>query len=348
MERQEMGFSFYKSSLYTLFIALSLCLPATSYALVLHSKTEPNLAQWTDRPDPNVVGKWISDTTSTNGRASCVAVSPKYVVTTRHQGGGTGGKIEIGGVLYSIAAIINCPDNPNPSNPDYKRVDLRLVKLADADLKNYVPLNTSEDIIGANIVLGGFGLGRGADLLTNGIVYGYQWQDRGTYRNNYQRWATNIADRIDHDIYFADASGTVKYNLDLISADFDGTQHPIDDQNVTAYEGTPAEFDSGGGWFVKDGQQWKLAALTRGVEHFPQSWFREIDRPTRADPDGFDAVLISSYADWILENIAVEGDRNGDYHVNFLDFALLAADWQNGQADIEDLAFMAERWLNNE
>lgn len=321
-------------------ILLLFAIAQPDYGLVLHPDNEPDLAVWTDRPDANVVGKWISypsDPNDANDRASCVAVAPTYVITTRHQGGGTGAEVEIGGVVYSIASMIYHPDDPDPEIPENYRVDLRLVKLVDADLDAFVPPNTIDDIEDEIVVIGGFGLGRGADLTTDDIVYGYQWQDRKVYKNNYQRWCTNIVDS--NSIYSGNG-----YNTCIIEADFDGTNIA----GVTDYEGIGAEFDSGCGWFIKDGDQWKVAGLTRGVEHFGESWFNEQNRPRRPDADIFNAVQISPYADWILDNIAVEADFNGDYHVNFLDFAQLADDWKNGEADFDDVDFLTERWLNNE
>jgi len=349
-----------------LFMVVSLLFAKAAQAIVLHTNNEPNMAQWTDRPDPNVVGKWISNVNSTNGRGSCVAVSPKYVVTTRHQGGGLNSKVEIGGVLYDIVEIINHPDEPFG---EYKTVDLRVVKLANANLKHYIVLNTSENIVDANLVIGGFGLGRGGELGNAlGQIYGYSWRDRDTDKNNYLRWCTNKVDSLNKNFFAQNSSGTIQYNLDVAIADFDGTDPNIDDVNTTEYEGSIAEFDSGGGWFIKEGNQWKLAALCWGSEHAGgrQSWFRKSTNPLVANPDAIYGLLISSYAGWILKNISVEGDFNGDFHVNFIDEARFDQYWgfshcgfQNGWCDgfdfdynraidWQDLAWITQRWLNDE
>lgn len=340
------------------------CLSNSTFAIVFHPDTEPNLVQWIDRPEPNIVGKWVQNPLNTNGRGSCVAIAPRYVLTTTHQGGNKyNSTVKIGGITYNIAEIIAHPlVIPYPSYPDNDTVDLRLIKLENADLEDYIPINSSEEFIDANIVIAGFGLGRGCEL--GEIVYGYGWKNRYDVNNtNIQRWATNRADEIWKNVIASD-----KYLLDLLIADFDGTDPNIDDPNVTDYEGTVAEFDSGGGWFIKDSNQWKLAALTFGVDHgdISQSWFRSNSDPCSAEPDKLYGILISSYAQWILDNIAVEADFNNDYHVNFYDLAEFAQHWgrtdckrnnswcdgfdfdESGYIDFADLDYITQRWLNNE
>jgi hypothetical protein len=86
--------------------------------------------------------------------------------------------------------------------------------------------------------------------------------------------------------------------------------------------------------------------------------------PTILDPDFFDAVRISSYAQWIKQ-IIVAGDLTGDEWVDFTDFALFANEWQrsdcntannwcdgadfiphDGNADYDDLGVLSEHWLS--
>ena len=324
--------------------------------IVLHPGGEPDLATWTNRPDPNVVGKWIRDVNETNWRGSCVAVAPKYVITTRHQTGGAESIIEIDGEIYTIEQIWNHPDNPNPTDPNFKIVDLRLVRLADADLQSYVDVFTDfNEVDEPNIVIGGFGLGRDPnnDLTTGGKLYGYSWQNRDFYLNHFQRWCTNEPDSTVDDKPFLPS-----YNLDTLIADFD-------DPGETVYEGSIAEFDSGGGWFIKDGNTWKVAGLSFATDHGGQSWFRNNINPNSKDPDKIYAIRLSSYADWILDYILVEGDLTGDYRVDLEDFARLAGYWQlecnagnnwcegadfepaDGTVGIFDLDWLMNNWLND-
>ncbi len=64
-----------------------LCAVCPVWGIVLHTDNEPNLATWVDRPSTGVVGRW-----GTN--ASCVAIAPNYVITTRHQGISSGTTVE--------------------------------------------------------------------------------------------------------------------------------------------------------------------------------------------------------------------------------------------------------------
>ena len=78
-------------------------------AVVLHTDVQdPN------HPNDAVVGRW-----STN--ASVVAVGPNYIITTRHQGGGTGTSVVLGGVTYYAAEEI-----------DHGTADLRVIRLRTA------------------------------------------------------------------------------------------------------------------------------------------------------------------------------------------------------------------------
>jgi hypothetical protein len=323
-----------------LFIAV---LPAQ--ALILHPAGQPDLTAWTDRPADNVVGEWSSN-------ASCVAVSRNCILTTRHQGGGLGSKVKIAGVGYPVVQIWNHPT-----------ADLRLVKIQ-ANLAEFVELYDKTDESAKQIVIGGYGVGNGPDLISASTTYGYEW---GEYSTRKLRFGTN---RIENPI---SDSNLPPYISDILVGDFDD----LNRNSPTTYECIPAAHDSGGGWFIRDGSKWKLAGLTRAVEHhyeegheddpeyiLPESWFRDPDNPIRNDADVLDAVRISSYAQWINENILepTPGDLTGDDHVNAADFAVLAGLWQNqdchapdwclgadsepdGDIDAKDLAAFAQYWL---
>ncbi len=323
------------------------CLAAAAPAVILHPDGESNLATWTDRPHENVIGRWWF-----NG--SCVAISSNCVLTARHPGGGVGKKVNIDGKAYTAVQIW-----------EHDTADLRLVKLAGANLAEFVDVYDTTNEINKNIVIGGFGNGRDEILQTDGITYGYDWDNSS---NTTLRIGTNKIDEVEPN------SNMVGMISDIIIADFDG----LYEGTPTTYESIPAAFDSGGGWFIKVGDFWKVAGITRAVEvHYEpghsgdpnyiiyeESWYRDKGDPNDPDPDYMDAVRVSSYADWINQTIpeVLFGDMNGDDYVDFSDFALfiqfwlstdchepnwcLGADFEpDGDVDWDDLAKFFENWL---
>jgi hypothetical protein len=336
-----------------LLVALFLfCCTRPALSIVLHPGGEPNPMTWTNRPDPDVVGRWGSS-------ATCVAVSSNCVITVRHAGGSTGTLVRIGGKTYTIAQIWS-----------HSTADLRLIKLNNANLTSFVGLYESTNEVGRGIVVGGYGDGRGALLKTGGTTYGYQWDNSA---NTTRRLGTNKVEDAQ------DGSSLSGYTSDIIIGDFDG----LGEGGATTYEAIPADHDSGCGWFIKDGAYWKVAGLSRAVEvHYEQghegdpdyiiydqSWFRNRDSPGVLDPDYFDAVRISHYAAWILARIPerLPGDLTGDDWVDLDDFAVFAQYWKStdceypdwcagadcnwpdcehdGNVDYDDLATLVDGWL---
>ncbi|MHC4216646.1 MAG: hypothetical protein ACYSWP_25145, partial [Planctomycetota bacterium] len=238
--------------------------------------------------------------------------------------------------------------------------DIRLVRITAIDgsevsLMHYAEPYAQTDEVDQEIVIGGYGDGRGVSLDTGGIIYGYDWQEAS---NTTLRFGTNkIKDAVD----------------DVITADFDG----LGEGESTVYECTIAAHDSGGAWMINDGGVWKVAGLSRNVGiHFEQghyndpnfylfeAWFRSRSNPYERVPDYLDAVRVSSYADWIAETISIEGDLTGDEWVDFTDYSLLAmhfgrkdcnetngwcdgTDYEpsDGNVDYKDVTYMATRWL---
>jgi hypothetical protein len=327
-------------------------------AIVLHPDNEPNLLTWVDRPDSDIMGRWGEN-------ASCVAVAPNYVLTTTHQGGGIDTPVTIGGVTYSIDKIVNHPDVPNSVDPSFSVVDLRLAKLRNANLETDADIYTltNEPNIPEHTILAGFGLGRESELTTNGILYGYSWQNRDVHKNFNLRFATNTIEAAVNEVI--STSDGKKLNLDILFADFG-------DPCETIYEGSIAEFDSGGGWFVKSDGVWKLAAINWGVEHGgkSQSWFRDASDPNVISKDFIAGLRISSYAGWIINTMEStcqeyrEADFNGDCVVDTADLSHLASMWLNtdcdesnnfcdhgdllrdGVVDIKDFGVFARQWLS--
>jgi hypothetical protein len=345
----------YKAWRYIYLCVLVLLAPITGLSIILHEGGEPNLLTWADKPANAVVGRW-----STN--ASFVVVSPKWILTTRHQGTSPA-TVDVNGVIY------NCIYNSQWVGGPAGNADIRLIRLkntdgSDPNLAYYADPYTTTDEISKPMVIGGYGRGRETTLSGGSPlrVYGYTWGTGANYNNNTQRWCTNIIDG--NDVAF-DGIRT----SEVITARFN-------DPGATQYEGIPAEYDSGGGWFIKVVSIWKAAGLTRGVEAHPddsnwpakgESWYRYPPDPKQyADPDYMDAVRISSYAAWIQTIIAADcpvGDLNSDCKVDMLDFAQFANWWlrtncvsgnsfcqwadiqPDGKVDIIDFAFFVQNWL---
>ncbi len=313
--------------------------------VILHPDGEPNLVTWTDRPIDDVVGRWRSN-------ASCVAVSSNCVLTVRHAGSSVNALVEIAGQQYTVSQVW-----------DHNTADLRIAKLYGANLANFVDIYQNTNEVGKNFVVGGYGDGRDGLLDTNGITYGYQWDGAS---NTTLRFGTN---RIQS---FANDSNLVGLISDVVIADFDG----LGEGFSTTYESMPADHDSGCGWFIKIGGVWKVAGLSRAVEAhyesgyegdpnyaiYDQSWFRDSNDPNVLSPDYFDAVRLSSYAQWLRDTLPQAGDLNGDDDVDFTDFSVFALYWlssdcqapswchgadlqPDGNVNWADLAEFASHWL---
>jgi len=240
-----------------------LIINSPAVAMVLHPDGEPPTS-WSDKPSDNVLGRWGSNGT-------CVAIAPNYVITTRHQGGGVGTTVVIGGNSYTVSQVWN-----------HASADIRIAKLAGANLTEYAGLYSATDEVGKEIVLGGYGQGRGDDLTNgSGTVYGYSWAGND---NQTLRWGTNTVDGSVTKTFLGFSSETLRADFDILS-------------NGTDYEAAPAEWDSGGGWFVKVDDQWQVVALNAYVEHEGETWF--MDPRGAVDPDMFWGIRVSTYSGWI-------------------------------------------------
>jgi hypothetical protein len=318
--------------------------------IILHPDGEPNLATWIDRPSDDVVGRW-------GNIASCVVVSSNCVITTKHQAYNTSTFVEIGGKRYDISNVW-----------DHNTADLRIAKLHGANLPNFVDIYEATNELREAIVIGGYGDSRGDLLQTQGITYGYSWDGSS---NTTLRFGTNRIQYIEND------SNNFGLISDVIAADFTG----LNDRRPTSYECIAADHDSGCGWFIKVGDTWQVAGLSRTVQAhyeighendpnyviYEQSWFRDSNDPNISAPDRFDAIRLSSYARWIYDTLppVLAGDLNGDDHVDFYDFAVFVQLWLNsdchipdwclgadfeldGDVDWSDLAEFAYLWLQHE
>ena len=288
--------------------------PTVCLAIVLHEgTTEPTV-----RPEDEAVARW-----GTN--ASCVVVAPNHVITTLHQGGGVGLSIDHDGDPatdpYIVAEIF-----------EHGQADLRVARLvdaggADATLSYTIDPNMGTDEDDYDAVIGGYGKGRGDNLISGDIHYGYEWAGNG---NTTLRWGENAITN--------DTSGNSDgYVTNVLYADFDRAGAP----SALPGEAATGEYDSGGGWFINVGTRkapdWRVAGLARGVAHFGESWFRQ----PSGDPPGdyFDAVRISSYADWvngILHPYAWAVDAGGAWSA--------AANWADDGFWTDAYPNDADRW----
>jgi len=294
---------------------------------------------WLDRPDCNVVGRW-----GTN--SSCVVIAPNHILACKHQGGDVNTPVVIGGVTYRVDQILNHPT-----------ADLRVVKLHSANLSDYVDLYTEPNEIGREIIIAGFGRGRGTTVYNGNEPKGYTWSTGAEYNNYTQRWGTN---RVEANDIAVSTSGTSH----VLIADFDA----LDTNSSTVYEGALAQYDSGGGWFIKSGESWQVVAVNRAVQAHGDPW------PAAAEswflpPDYIDAVRVSYYTGWIDDRATplcsgpVAGDFNGDCIIDIEDLKEFAM-WylgdncnktnnfcqgsdldRSGYVDLKDFANLACVWL---
>jgi hypothetical protein len=235
----------------------------SSQSLVLHPADDPPLGL--SKPADAVVGQWLG-----TNEASLVVIDPNFAVTTKHQGGGIGTDVMIDGTMYKVAEIINHPT-----------ADLRVVRLETpgggaANLADFVGVYDQTDEVGQVAVFGGYGEGRGADILASGNLIGYDWAGDASRE---LRWGANTVD----------SAGTAGANSVLI-ADFDS------DANGVFGEATLAEGDSGGGYFLWDGGEWKVAALHRAVQYNNEARFA-------ATPEQMDGVRLSGYSAFIANSV---------------------------------------------
>jgi hypothetical protein len=301
----------HRSAIKTLIAGLFVFLGGLSSAwgLVLQNEDQP-----TDRPDDLIVGAWNNTSSFYSNGASCVVIAPDYILTTRHQGNGTGTIITIDGVNYTVNAT---------AYDTTINADIRVAHLIDsngrpANLK-FVGVYTGTDEVGKSIVIGGCGLGGTAvyDELGITLLY-YSWDANNSTASPYLRWGTN---KVSKGQYTSITCNSM--TSDVIFADF---SRPYKNGTITYYDAAIANHDSGGGWFIKDTDgQWKVAGL---------SAYLGTQQHTNAATygDSFYAVRVSSYANWIANYTVNYGDADRDGVVDVADLGILAANY--GQSDM--------------
>jgi len=228
------------------------------------------------QPSDTVLARW-------GGNASGVVITSEHVLTTRHQSGGVGTTVKVDGVNYEVVEVTNIQDPDTPTNT----LDLRVVRLvnqdtnAAANFTDFVGIYEGTDEVGQTMVIGGYGEGRGAEIRQGNNLLGYEWDgSEGTLR-----WGANSVTGTQADASFSND----QFQNDILKAVFDSSG--VDG------EATVAKGDSGGGWFINDGGQWKVAALSQGVQFTDEARFGE----------DLSAVRLSSYANQINNAVPEPG-----------------------------------------
>lgn len=333
-----------KASIITGFLFTTILI-SSSFGIIRHVDQDPPV-----RPPNSVVARW-------NSNASCVIVGREWVLTTLHQGGAPS-TLVVGGKTY------NCTHNSAWQGAGVN-ADIRLIKLSNPDGTRpnlpFTPPYTKTDEVGKAFTVGGYGIGKvGPKNNSSGQQYG--WIRDKSASNTTLRWGCNVVTRIKNAY---DMSGRVS---NVIRANFDDPYSSL----AVDYEAVTIEYDSGGGWFINDNGVWKVAALSRGLEYNGEPDVSRYLDPydLSPDPDWFDGVRVSTYADWIISIIGdqtvepMPGDINCDYKVDNDDLAALYAEWlntncsqnnncnnadmnQDGTVDILDLDMLTDHWLED-
>lgn len=164
-------------------------------------------------------------------------ISPKHFVTANHVGAS--------GTVASQPLYFNGVENRvfNVKGPSVRiaTTDLRIFEIWET-FEDYAPLYTSTNETGKDVVVSGRGVGRGDEL----VGKGWKWGLNSTRRS---RWGRNEVQGVAN-------SGS----YDFLFMGFDNI---LGQDEVMLTNG-----DSGGGWFIKEGGIWKLAAVTFSVDAF--------------------------------------------------------------------------------
>ncbi|MDB4578998.1 hypothetical protein N9105_06790 [Akkermansiaceae bacterium] len=167
-------------------------------------------------------------------------ISPKHFITATHLGNGTTvtQPVYFNGVAEKSFTIK--PDSREIIQVNGEDSDLSVFEIWES-FDRYAPLYTSANEVGKEFVITGKGRGRGDALIRNSETVGWEWGDGTTEAD---RWGVST-------ILSTDTAGS---GADLIYSQFRS--------NGGIHECQATGNDSGGGWFIKDGPVWKLAAVT--------------------------------------------------------------------------------------
>lgn len=165
-------------------------------------------------------------------------ISPKHFITARHLGsGGAAGRTVKRPVFFGV------PEERiyavKGSRELIGTTDLAIFEIWET-FDDFAKLYEGTSEVGKELVIHGSGRGRGEEVPGKG----WKWGEASTLKS---RWGRNNLD------------GRVTSNgNDLLYFDFDDVFGQDEAMAMVS--------DSGGGWFIKDGPVWKLAAVTYSVD----------------------------------------------------------------------------------
>jgi hypothetical protein len=202
-------------------------------------------------------------------------ISPKHFVTARHLGlgaPGTDARIFVTQPAYITGTVEKVYTLRNASAPisiQYvesgsmvsKNTDLYVYEIWET-FPAFAELYTASNEEGKEIVITGFGDGRGGSVTTAEGQRG--WEPDVTARKG--RWGTNRVDGTAQTV-MGSSQGLLLY-CDFDAQGIAGDPLDPEDADATVYECQMANKDSGGGWFINDGGFWKLAAINYSVDTY--------------------------------------------------------------------------------
>lgn len=218
-------------------------------------------------------------------------VSKKFFVTAGHIGGRAGNKMRLNGRAFTT---LRYWDDPNS--------DLRLYEV-DKVFSSWAPMYMGTKEVGKHALIYGRGTPRGADVLVNGQVRGWEWG----IADGALSWGLNVIDAVEPGL---------QGEGDLLQFDFDSAA-----SGAIEHEGTISYGDSAGGVFFwnRDLKRWELAGLgysvdgpfarTPGGTTFQAAMFDMgglyygdslVPDSTIDAPQRFYATRLSSNMNWIL------------------------------------------------
>lgn len=155
------------------------------------------------------------------------AVGPHHFLTAVHVGGGVGDEFVLNGEKYAAESVATIPGT-----------DLALWRVK-GTFRQWAQIYTKGDEVGKEIILYGRGCQRGRSFVHDGVVKGWLWGGE----DGQLSWGRNRVD----------GTATIPGNQGVLVFDFD--------RNSGDEEGTVGKGDSGGGVFLQDGTEWKLAGV---------------------------------------------------------------------------------------
>jgi hypothetical protein len=179
-------------------------------------------------------------------------IASNHFITAKHVGGSVGDIFTLNGFPYHTTASFADPNS-----------DLRIWQVAET-FPAFAPLSSATNEVGKHLVVFGRGTQRGSEVIVSGESKGWKWGPG----DGVKRWGENDVTAIDDE---GPGLG------DLLAATFD--------RGAGTNEAQLSNGDSGGGVFIQNGSEWKLAGINYSVtEPFVST--------NGVDDSGFNAALL--------------------------------------------------------